>query len=135
LAKQAFEKSRSLNSIDPETHYRLAKAYQRLDQWDVAEKEFLKTIELNKNHVSAMNALGWLYYNQGNRSSAEHWWKEVLKKSPNNLEAKDSIAKSCNDLDNEYLKKRQISRAKQMWRKAISYDRKNKVAKYFLGRY
>ena len=135
LAKQAFEKSRSLNSNDPETHYRLAKAYQRLDYWDVAEKEFIKTIELNKNHVSAMNGLGWLFYNQGNRSRAEHWWKEVLKKSPNNLEAKDSLAKSCNDLANEYLQKRQISKARQLWRKALTYDRKNKAAGYFLKRY
>jgi len=134
-ARRSFEQARSLDPKDAETRFRLAKAYQRLDDWGVAEQEFLQAIALNPRHVAAMNALGWLYYNQNKISQAEQWWSRVLQISPNDLEARDSLAKSCNDKADIYLKSRQLSKAKKLWKQALKYDHKNKASQYFLNKY
>ena len=79
---QKYLENLAQNSKNPELYYNLALSYDMGKNKTEAEKNYLKTIELasGNNDVSlkAMNNLGLLYYEQGNKDMAVKYLKNAV---------------------------------------------------------
>jgi Tfp pilus assembly protein PilF len=127
-----LRKAQKVGSDDPETHYRLANAFAGLDMVYNARLEYEKALELNPEYTGAMNALGWLYYNQGNEEKAMEMWKKALTAGSGDPEAGHNLAKVFNDMAYASFKQGNTDRAREIWEKTLKYDSGNKAAKYYL---
>ena len=72
--------------------YGIAAVYQSMDEFEKAETYLRKTLSLQPAHEYALNALGYLYAEQGtNLDEAEALIKRALQKSPTNGAYLDSL--------------------------------------------
>ncbi|WP_457572145.1 tetratricopeptide repeat protein [Desulfovulcanus sp.] len=127
-----LRKAQSVGSDDPETHFRLANAFAGLDMVYNAQLEYERALELNPKFTNALNALGWLYYNQGETEKAITAWKKALRLNNSDPEARHNLAKVYNDLALSSFKAGDKSRAKKLWLETLRFEPKNKSAKYYL---
>ncbi|OGF44320.1 MAG: hypothetical protein A2452_05870 [Candidatus Firestonebacteria bacterium RIFOXYC2_FULL_39_67] len=88
---------------EADDHYKNALKYMDEDNYDLADTEFKKTIELNPEHVEAKE---YLHYNQARRNmsekkypEAEEELKTVLKINPANIKAKEALRRLLEVLD------------------------------------
>ncbi len=127
-----LRKAQKVGSDDPETHYRLANAFSGLDMVYNARLGYERALELNPEYIKAINALGWLYYNQEEKEKAIKKWKKALEVSPNNSDSINNLAKVFNDEAYSLYKKGNLEQAEKLWEKTLRYDSGNKAAKYYL---
>jgi tetratricopeptide (TPR) repeat protein len=83
----------SQSKDDKETVYFLRGAmYERLKKYDQAEAEFRKVIEMNPENSSAMNYLGYMFADRGERlQEAMQLINKALELEPNNAAYLDSL--------------------------------------------
>jgi tetratricopeptide (TPR) repeat protein len=83
----------SQSKDDKETVYFLRGAlYERLKKYDQAEAEFRKVIEMNPENSSAMNYLGYMFADRGERlQEAMDLINKALQLEPNNAAYLDSL--------------------------------------------
>ena len=134
-AAVALEKARRMNVTDPDIRYRLGRLFHDLGDDGAAEGEYRRALGLDAGHIASMNALGWLLYNRGAREAAMEQWKQVLRVRPDNLDARDSLARACLDAAEAHRKAGRYAQARTQWRQTLTYDSKNRAARYFLGKY
>jgi tetratricopeptide (TPR) repeat protein len=63
-----------------------------------AHLEYQRTLALKPSHTKAINGIGWIYYNSGDRDAAISEWKKTLKVNPKDRDAIFNLAKAYNDL-------------------------------------
>ena len=131
-AVEYLRKAQSVGSDDPETHYRLARAFLGLDMVYNAQLEFERTLALSPKHTKAMNLLGWVLYNRGEKKLAFKKWEQVLKINPKDAEARLSLSKAYNDEAYAAYKAGRAAEARGLWKKTLAHEPNNKAAKYYL---
>jgi len=92
-------------------------------------------VGLKPSNTKAVNGIGWIYYNRGDRDSAIAQWKKTLKINPKDRDAIFNLAKAYNDLAWEALKRSIPREAVSYWKKTLSVNPKNKAALYYLKKY
>ncbi len=73
-------------------YFRRGIAYERTNQWDLAEKDMLKALELNPGEPDVMNYLGYSWVDQSkNLDKAIDLIKQAVSKRPRSGEIVDSL--------------------------------------------
>lgn len=91
-AKETFAKLLEDDPDHIDAMYGYASVYQTLGEFDQAETYLRKTLTLYPTHEYALNALGYLYAEQGKHlEEAEALIKRALKQSPDNGAFLDSL--------------------------------------------
>lgn len=154
--EKAAETFAELLADEPEhvgAMYRIAAVYQAMDEFEKAETYLRKTLTLRPTHEYALNALGYLYAEQGTHlDEAEALIKRALEKSPMNGAYLDSLGwvffkqgrfpeavttlESANEqmpdnveilmhLGDAYLKNGEPGKARQVWEQAQTLEPEN----------
>ena len=135
MAVKYLKKARDADSMEAETHFRLAKAFHNMDMTANAMLEYERALEIKPEYTQAINEKGWLCYNQGNIKSAIRYWKKVLKINNRDRDAVFNLAKVYNELAWKYLMSNRLKEAVDYWEKTVSINPGNKAAKYYLNKY
>lgn len=107
--------------------YGIASAYQSMGDFDNAETYLRKTLSLEPAHEYALNALGYLYAENGTKlDEAEALIKRALEKSPEKGEYLDSLGWV-------FFKQGRFADAVTMLEKAIQQSPKNVIILIHLG--
>ena len=133
-AIEYLKKSSDANSITPDTHFRLAQAFDLAGMVNNALLEYDRTLDLNPRHTKALNAKGWIHYNQGETEQAIEIWKKSLSENDKDRDAILNLAKAYNALADRALKEGRKDEANGYWKKTLEVDKGNKAAKYYLKR-
>ena len=104
----------------------LGVAYFQLKNFELAKKNFLKAINLNKNNDNAYTNLGNCYFELGLIKQAEDSHNNSLKINPNNKMALNNLAAL-------YFFKGDINNAEKFYTLSINSNQKNYEAKYSLA--
>ncbi len=78
---------------DLEAWYNLGVAAGSMQQFAKAERCFLRAVEIDQRHVSALHALGSALMHQGKNEAARKRFEEVLRLAPNHPRAELDLAK------------------------------------------
>lgn len=125
-------KAQSVNSSDQDTHYRLARAFTGLDMPANALLEYERALALAPAHVGALNGLGWLLFNQGEREAAFARWIAAMDAAPQSREAPRNLATAFNTLAMESYELGEVNKARGYWERALKYAPGHKAAKHYL---
>ena len=93
-ALESVKKAEKYNANPKKTCYLKGKVYLLLGKADKAEKEFLKS-----ESIDALNALGALYDTKGDHKKAQDYYKQVIAKNPEYIDAYNNMGLSlmlCN---------------------------------------
>jgi tetratricopeptide (TPR) repeat protein len=134
-AIEYLKKARDADSDEPDTHYRLAQAFHNLDMTANAQLEYERTLALKPSHTKAINGIGWIYYNRGDRNAAIAEWKKSLKINRKDRDAIFNLAKAYNDFAWEAKERGLTEEAISYWKKTLGVDPKNKAALSYLKKY
>lgn len=75
-----------------ELYYARSLVADHLDRIDVAESDLKTILDLQPNHLDALNALGYMLANKTNRfKEAQEYLNQAIKLSPNNASVLDSL--------------------------------------------
>jgi tetratricopeptide (TPR) repeat protein len=91
-AREILELGVQAHPADPQLHFQLGIAYDRLRRFDDAVKEFQTVLKLDSRNAAAMNYLGYSYAERGiNLPEAEAYVSRALKLDPDNGAYWDSL--------------------------------------------
>lgn len=74
----------------------LGMLFGQYKKFDIAEKIFKRTIELDFNNANSYFNLGVLYYQQGQKDKAEQQWRQALKINPRHFPSKEWLSRLQN---------------------------------------
>ncbi|MBI4776650.1 MAG: tetratricopeptide repeat protein [Deltaproteobacteria bacterium] len=134
-AIELLKKSSDADSMEPDTHFRLAQAFDLAGMVHNALLEYERALDLNPRHTKALNAMGWIHYNQGEVAKAIELWKRSLSENAADRDAALNLAKAYNSLAKQELDAGRKDAARTYWQKTLEVDEGNKAAKYYLKRY
>jgi tetratricopeptide (TPR) repeat protein len=135
MAIEYLKKASNADSQEADTHFRLAKAFHNVDMVANAMLEYKRMLEIKPAYTKAINEIGWIYYNKGDKENAVAQWKKTLKINRNDRDAILNLAKAFNDLAWNALKSGKTKEAIKYWGKTITINPGNKPAKYYLKKY
>jgi arylsulfatase A-like enzyme/Tfp pilus assembly protein PilF len=84
---------------DLEAWYNLGVAAGSMKQFAKAERCFLRAVEIDEGHVSALHALGVALMHQGKNAAARERFEAVLRLAPDHPRARSDLAKVSAKLD------------------------------------
>lgn len=134
-AIEYLKKAREAASQEPDTHYRLARAFHSADMLNNALLEYTRAVELKPMYTKAINQIGWIYYNSGNVNAGIAQWQKTLKINSKDRDAAFNLAKAYNDLAFKALQQKRKKEAISYWKKTLAVNPGNKAAKYYLKKY
>lgn len=85
-----FMRARVNSNLDPETKQGLAKPFYEALAKSLSEKASRDDVD-NTRLIEAYRYLGYYYLLQGNKATADSYWKKVLELDPNNEVAKQAL--------------------------------------------
>ena len=85
-----FLRARVNSNLDPETKQGLAKPFYEALAKSLSEKASRDDVD-NTRLIEAYRYLGYYYLLQGNKATADSYWKKVLELDPNNEVAKQAL--------------------------------------------
>jgi tetratricopeptide (TPR) repeat protein len=135
MAIEYLKKARDSDSEEADTHFRLAKAFHNVDMIANALFEYQRVLEIKPTYTKAINEIGWIYYNKGDKVSAINQWKRTLRINRQDRDAIFNLAKAYNEMAWEALTAGQNKTAVKYWQEALKTDPGNKASKYYLGKY
>lgn len=99
-----------------------------LEQWklDEAEEVLRQVLDLDKEHVEALNKLGVIFARREDLKQAEDYFNEALALDPN-------LASAHSNLGNIYAERGWTDRAKTAYERALFLDPGNPTATHNLG--
>ena len=102
-----------------------------------SEEKFCSSNQIGPNNADtkAINEIGWIYYNKGDKENAVAQWEKTLKINRNDRDAILNLAKAYNDLAWNALKSGKTKEAIKYRGKTITINPGNKAAKYYLKKY
>ena len=118
-----------------QAHFRLAKAFHNVDMIANAFYEYQRVLEIKPNYTKAINEIGWIYYNKGDKASAIKEWKKTLEINRQDRDAALNLAKAYNDMAWDALTAGDQKRAITYWQEALETDPGNKASKYYMEKY
>jgi tetratricopeptide (TPR) repeat protein len=127
--------ARDADSREPETHYRLARAFDNVDMEENARLEYLRTLALKPTHTKALNDLGWLRYNRGQMEEAVLLWKKTLGINPRDRDAVLNLARVYNEQAFQALVTGDTAAATSLWKKVLSVHPKDSAARHYLRQF
>ena len=127
-----FEKAQNAGSDDPDIHYRLAVAFSGLDMEYNAQLEFERTLALHPGHTKALNGLGWIFYDRGERNMALRCWNKALELNSSDAETRAALALVHNQEAQDALAQGEVRLARELWEQTLAYEPDNKAAKHYL---
>ncbi|MHB8482748.1 MAG: tetratricopeptide repeat protein [Nitrospiria bacterium] len=90
---EAFRHAIQISPNNPDFHYNLGQAFDKMNKFDEMEKEMRKTIELEPNYADALNYLGYSYAEKNIKlKEAYDLITRALKVRPNDGFITDSLA-------------------------------------------
>lgn len=119
---------------DAEIHYRLGRAFMAEDMAASARLEFERCLAIAPNHLDALDALGWLYFNEGYVEEAIETWHCGLDVSPHDAELRANLATVFGQKALELQETGDTARAMLHWRKAQRFEPHNRAAAFYLRR-
>ena len=95
-ASKAFEEAKAripnFTAKHWSLHYSLGISYERIKKWPIAEKNFLKALELRPNHPSVLNYLAYSWVEQGlHLDRAQEMIRSAVKQRPRDGYIIDSL--------------------------------------------
>lgn len=115
--------------VEPES-YRpyaaLATVYIGTEQYNMAEKLFVKSLELNPDDISTISNLGLVYEKEGATDKAIAQYLKASKQTPGN-----SIYHIY--LGNVYLKQNNYNQAEEEYKKALKIKKNNPIILSYIG--
>lgn len=133
-AADHFMQAQALGSDDPETHFRLARAFRSLSMEANAMLELCRALELDPAHADAWRMLGWLLHARGEIDAAVEAWERALDLLPGDAESRANIARVRNEQALDAWQAGQKDRARILWRQVLSVDPANRAARDHLER-
>jgi serine/threonine protein kinase/Tfp pilus assembly protein PilF len=91
-ARAAAEKALALDNTLAEPHAVLAGIHNSLFEWDAAEQEFRRAIELNPSDANTLNWYAFFLSQEGRHSEAIAKEKRAIELEPLNLKYNDSLS-------------------------------------------
>jgi eukaryotic-like serine/threonine-protein kinase len=91
-ARAAAEKALALDDTLAEAHGVLAGIHEALFEWEAAEREFRRTLELNPNDANTRNWYAFFLSEEGRHSEAIAEEKRAIELEPLNLKYNDSLS-------------------------------------------
>jgi serine/threonine protein kinase/tetratricopeptide (TPR) repeat protein len=91
-ARAAADKALALDDTIAEAHGVLAGIHNALFEWEAAEQEFRRTLELNPNDANTRNWYAFLLTEEGRHSEAIAEEKRAVELEPLNLKYNDSLS-------------------------------------------
>lgn len=85
-AKEYASKAIEIDSKLPEAHRSLGRCYMFMGDSLLAEKAFLKAVEINPKYAIGYRTLAWLKEMDGDSDQAIYWAKKSLELAPTDLE-------------------------------------------------
>ena len=134
-AIEYLKKARDSDSEEADTHFRLAKAFHNVDMIANALFEYQRALEIKPSYTKAINEIGWIYYNKGDKVSAINQWRKTLRVNSHDRDAIFNLAKAYNDMAWEAVTVGQKKTAINYWQEVLEIDPGNKAAKYYMGKY
>jgi tetratricopeptide (TPR) repeat protein len=130
-----LKRARDADSREPETHYRLARAFDNVDMIDNARLEYLRTLVLKPTHTGALNDLGWLQYNRGMTEEAVALWRRTLRINPKDRDAVLNLARVYNEQAFSAVRDGDEAGAVALWERTLAVHPSDKAARYYLSQY
>jgi len=135
MAIEYLKKARDSDSEEADTHFRLAKAFHNVDMIANALFEYQRALEIKPTYTKAINEIGWIYYNKGEKKSAINQWKKTLRINSQDRDAIFNLAKAYNDMAWEALAAGRKQKAIKYWQAALKINPDNKASKYYMKKY
>ena len=115
-----------------EPHYNLASIYLDQGKFDLAEKEYLKTLSLRPEHISAKIGLGSVYNKKGLFDKAEKLYNQAIKDNKSQR-GNITLPLAHLNLGEVFGKTARISKAIKAWKLAVQQDPSLLPAQFNLG--
>ena len=97
--------------------------------------EYKKAIVIKPTHTKAINEIGWIFFNRGEREAAVKQWQKTLSINPKDTDAIFNLAKAYNDAAFAVLKRGRKKEALYWWKETLRINPSNKAAEYYLKKY
>ena len=124
---QALEKAPQTKQLGWAIYYSRGTAYERNNQWDLAEKDFLNALLLNPDQPLALNYLGYSWLERGkNIPQAKEMLERALLKSPHDGFIADSLGWA-------YYMTKEFNKAVTVLELAVALDPASAVINDHLG--
>lgn len=91
-AINVIEKAIAINPYNPQAHNNLGYMLGTAYQYDTALKHLFIAIQIKRDYFDAYQNLGYVYMWKEDFSSSRKIWTQLLKQSPNNLQARKGLA-------------------------------------------
>lgn len=119
----------SLNPNDPLTHNNLGLAYFMRERYELSELQLRKAVALDPQFTDAKNNLARVLIERGNYKEARQYLEEVLADLTYPQPGKAYI-----NFGLAYFREEKYSEAKEVFLKALSFERENCLAQNYYGR-
>ena len=112
--------------VDDYNYFRSGRIYEQFEEFDRAEEEFLKSLEINPGNTFALYSLGTMYAEREDFEEAERVFRQIVRLDPD-----DAIVHK--DLGSLYFAMKRYDEAKAEFETAIRLDPRNVAARFNLG--
>jgi tetratricopeptide (TPR) repeat protein len=112
--------------IDDYNYFRSGRIYEQFEEFDRAEEEFLKSLEINPENTSAWYSLGTLYAEREDFEEAERIFERIVEIDPN-----DAVVHK--DLGTLYFSMGRHNEARAEFETAVRLDPNNVAARFNLA--
>lgn len=104
----------------------IALTYFKENRLDDAKKYYQRSIDSNKNDISAYCSIGEIYNLENNFDKAKKYYKKAIKINP------EYVSPYCK-IGNLYYKKKRYDKALKWYKKALSIEKENHIVNYCIG--
>jgi tetratricopeptide (TPR) repeat protein len=128
-------KTLEINPYYRQVHLNLGVIYYQQGDWDAAEIEFLKELQVNRGFEAAYayNNLGNVKLRQGKIEEALANYRQALKIYPNYKDGKYNLGRTYEDLAMLKVSQDSLFLAKQYFEKALEMEVKKPIVHYNYG--
>jgi serine/threonine protein kinase/Tfp pilus assembly protein PilF len=134
-ARAAAEKALALDDTLGEPHAVLAGIHENLFEWEAAEQEFRRAIELNPNDANTHNWYAFLLDQVGRSSEAVDQAKRAIELEPLNLKYQDTLGVTYRSAGQNELSLEQLRKTLEMDPNYASAVMNLSITYYALHRY
>ena len=114
---------RDINKSIPDIYFSLGISHKELNQFSLAKENYIKCLELDKNHIRAKYNLAKILSKEGNYEEAAKLYKKILQINP-------LFFKALLNLSNHYFFKKEYDKSLDYINKSLTIDPSSALSKY-----